>query len=572
MNSNTNQGRNLAAAAALMLSAGHVTDASAFYSYVTPILSNNGAKASTSADTSLGTLGKLDPKFVQLLVAEANSGYPTTGNCNVCHGSGSTAGGDASAAKSAAKNGNYAYFAAPVATNTAPKVTATTPAAVTQPAAVTFKLTVTDAEGDTVTVSAGGSINGVPASTYYNDSTRTFSWSPTVAGTYAVTFTPNDGKLNGASTTVNFTVNAPVATNTAPKVSATAPAAVTEPAAVSFKLTVTDAEGDTVTVTPSGDINGVPASSYYNDATRTFSWSPTVAGSYAVKFTPNDGKVNGATATVNITVDPASTGGNANNAPLLTKPVNGASYTTTVGTAVSIPVEATDQDGDDVTLSYTGTDGSAGDVPVTYDASSNAWTGSFSYTPASANLTSVKFTFTAKDVKTDPAQEKTSSATVTVKVNQPSTGGTGISAIDATRANWTARRSTLNVAGTVTAPTGVKVAGKIVTITNTATGATIGTAKVVASRRTPNKGTWSLTQRVSSSAVPCSVTASIEALSDSIAVSNAPESACSDDDDDDDDDESDDDAKAAATATTTTSGSSTTTTTPGRGKGKGKGK
>lgn len=346
---------------------------------------------------------------------------------------------------------------------------------------------------------------------------------------------------NGSCTTTP-----PPPTNQAPSVSVSNPAAVVEPAAVSFTVAASDPDGDAVTVQASGLPNGAT----YDDTTRTFNWGASVAGSYTVTFTPTDSKgLAGAAANVKITVDAASSGG-SNDAPVVTKPVDGGTYSGTVGTALQIPVAATDKNGDDVALSYSVNGGASTPITTSFDSVESAWTGTFDWTPTAAGT--VKVTFTATD---DPADAtvtaKSASVTVTITVTDPSSGGTGITAVNVSRASWAKRTKTLSAAGTVFAPQGVKVAGKLVTITDN-TGATIGTAKV------GKRKTWSLTKRLS--AAPCSITATIEGLTATRLVDRAPES-CNDDDDDDDSSESTDDSSKSAsstvTTTTTDDGSST---------------
>lgn len=305
--------------------------------------------------------------------------------------------------------------------------------------------------------------------------------------------------------------------NQAPSVTATPPAAVVEPAAVSFTVTANDPDGDAVAVAASGSLNGTAAADLYDDATRTFKWEPSTAGSYSVTFTPTDAKgLAGAATTVQITVDPPSSGG-GNDAPVLTKPVDGSSFNATVGTALTIPVAATDKNGDTVKLSYTGTDGSSGSIPASFDAASGAWAGNFQWTPASAAPAEVSFTFTATDAPGDATvTPKSSSVSVTVKVTDNGGGGGSgnISAIDITRSFWSRRGHKLFAAGTVTAPEGTDLRGQEVTVTDSDSGEVIGTAKI------KRRNTWKLKKRLE--IAPCSITASVGDVSATDAVSRAP--------------------------------------------------
>jgi hypothetical protein len=216
--------------------------------------------------------------------------------------------------------------------------------------------------------------------------------------------------------------------------------------------------------------------------------------------------------------------------------VDGSSLNATVGTALTIPVAATDKNGDTVKLSYTGSDGSSGSIPAAFDAAGGAWSGNFQWTPAAATPAEVTFTFTATDAPDDASvTPKSSSVSVTVKVSDNGGGGGDITAVNISRAFWSKRGHKLNVAGTVTAAEGGDLKGRAVTVSDSASGEVIGTAKV------KRRGTWKLKKRLE--IAPCAITASVDGLTASLDVSRAP-SDCgtgSGGDDDDDDDHHGDD-------------------------------
>ena len=306
----------------------------------------------------------------------------------------------------------------------------------------------------------------------------------------------------------------PTPANQPPTVSATAPAAVVAPAAVSFSVNASDPDGDSVTVAATGSISGTDAATLYDDTTRTFKWEPSVAGNYSVTFTPTDSKgLAGAQSTVQFTVDPAGSGG-GNDAPVLKKPVDGATLNATVGIALNIPVAATDKNGDTVKLSYSGSDGSSGDIPASFDAASGEWSGNLQWTPVSATPPTVTFTFTATDVPGDASiPPKSASVSVTVKVGANGGGGE-ITAIDISRAFWSKKGRKLMAAGTVSAAEGVRLKGRKLTVTDSDSGAVIGKAKIKRNRA------WQLRKRLDRA--PCSITVTIGEASASQEVSRAP--------------------------------------------------
>jgi hypothetical protein len=85
------------------------------------------------------------------------------------------------------------------AVNQAPVLSPIGNKSVTVGQSLSFILNATDPDGDTLNYTA----SGLPSGAIFNN--RTFSWTPTTAGTYKVTFTVSDGKLTD-SETVSITV------------------------------------------------------------------------------------------------------------------------------------------------------------------------------------------------------------------------------------------------------------------------------------------------------------------------------------------------------------------------------
>ncbi len=142
----------------------------------------------------------------------------------------------------------------------------------------------TDPNGDALTYSA----SGLPAWLSFNSSTRTFSGTAGVVGSWYVTYTATD--TSGTASSTGFWVTTP---STPPVYSGGLSNQSASPG-VGFSYTVpagafTDPNGDTLTY--SADANGValPAWLSFNAATRTFSGTPGSAGSWTIRVMASDG-------------------------------------------------------------------------------------------------------------------------------------------------------------------------------------------------------------------------------------------------------------------------------------------
>ncbi|MEV4314924.1 glycoside hydrolase family 6 protein [Actinocrispum sp. NPDC049592] len=178
--------------------------------------------------------------------------------------------------------------------------------------------------------------------------------------------------------------------------------------AVSLRITATDTAGGTLAFSATG----LPAGLSINASTGLISGTPTATGTSAVTVTAKDSTGPSATASFSWTVTPPGS-----NTVTVTNP---GGQSTTVGTAVSLQIQATDSAAGQ-TLTYSATGLPAG-------LSINASTGLISGTPTTAGTSSV--TVTAKD-STNSSGSASFSWTVT-----PSNGGGGCSAAYAIGSDW----------------------------------------------------------------------------------------------------------------------------------------
>ncbi|RCS58337.1 S8 family peptidase [Parvibium lacunae] len=169
------------------------------------------------------------------------------------------------------------------------------------------------APGGTVTLSAAASAGNAGKTISSYQWTQTSGTAVTLSSTTAAspTFTAPGTGTYGFRVTVTdsygFTAQATtsVRVNSAPSPAATATQTVNVGNTLSFTVSATDVDGDTVTYVDTAK----PAGSVFNTTTGAFSWNTTgvTAGSYTLSYYATDGTANSATQTVNITVNPAGT-------------------------------------------------------------------------------------------------------------------------------------------------------------------------------------------------------------------------------------------------------------------------
>jgi hypothetical protein len=258
--------------------------------------------------------------------------------------------------------------------------------------ALTFTVSATDPDGDTLTYSA----SGLPSGAGFNPSTRTFTWTPALdtAGTYNIIFTVSDGRGGTDSETITITVTSAPPVNTPPVLNPIGNKSIQEEDALTFTVSATDPDGDTLTYSAAP----LPSGASFNSQTGYFSWTPALdtAGTYNIIFTVSDGRGGTDSETITITVTSAP----PVNTPPVLNPIGNKSIQEE--DALTFTVSATDPDGD--TLTYSA-------APLPSGASFNSQTGYFSWTPALDTAGTYNIIFTVSD-----GRGGTDSETITITV------------------------------------------------------------------------------------------------------------------------------------------------------------
>ncbi|MCY4660878.1 MAG: putative Ig domain-containing protein, partial [Acidobacteria bacterium] len=178
-----------------------------------------------------------------------------------------------------------------------------------------FGIAVSDADGDTVTVT----VNGLPAGlSYANGQVQGTVASSAAAQAYGVTTRADDGVNAAVEATFTITVTAVAPPNAAPLI--TAPGSKTYEQGetiAAFAITVSDADGDPVSVT----VNGLPSGlSYAGGQVQGTVSSSAPAQSNGVTIRADDGVNAAVEATFTITVTETVVSDPPNAAPSITSP------------------------------------------------------------------------------------------------------------------------------------------------------------------------------------------------------------------------------------------------------------
>lgn len=182
--------------------------------------------------------------------------------------------------------------------NVAPTVTATAvPNSATAPATVTITATATDSDGSITKVQfiKGGTVEFEDVSAPYE-----YILSDLPASNYSYTVKAIDNSGASTTTTVTFTVNASGGVNTAPVFNSTSSTVVSDGSAKTFTLPVSDADGNTVTIT---NVTGASSNVNVTFSGTSVTVTPTIstyAGVEALTITISDATDN---TTSNFTVN-----------------------------------------------------------------------------------------------------------------------------------------------------------------------------------------------------------------------------------------------------------------------------
>ncbi len=252
-----------------------------------------------------------------------------------------------------------------------------------------------DPDGDKIELYAYSEV--IPEGWEFNDngaSLGTFNWTPGYddSGDYILTVTVSDGEFE-VDTSIVITVihvNRPPVWDEVPR-----SLLVNEGALLSFDVSGSDPDNDSLTITASSD--DLPEGFYYednHDGTADFNWTPGYedAGEYTVTVTLSDGEYD-ARADVLIVVH------DVNRAPVWD--VIPDQVETGEAEELIFGVEASDPDSDDITFRW-----QSGDLPPGWDFTVDSdSTGTFTWTPGYDDDGEYTLTLTVSDAEFDVAED-----------------------------------------------------------------------------------------------------------------------------------------------------------------------
>lgn len=216
--------------------------------------------------------------------------------------------------------------------NTLPEIVNPGDQTTTVNTAVNLTIGASDADGDSLEFSA----NNLPTGLMIDESSGVISGTPTAVNTYAVEVTVTDEKGGSDSAVFAWTINA--VPNSDPELSNPGNQTTIVGDSVSLSLSATDAENDTLLF----GANNLPTGLSINANSGVISGTPTEIDVYAVEVTVNDGKGGSDSAVFSWTVTDAP-----NSDPTIDNP---GVQRTNLNTAVSLQINAADEDGDDLTF------------------------------------------------------------------------------------------------------------------------------------------------------------------------------------------------------------------------------
>lgn len=259
-----------------------------------------------SSDVDNGDVVKYNLYRSSSLIASAISGtsYTDTGltaNTTYTYQVEAVDNAGAKSAKSSAKS-----ITTPALPNNAPVLAAIGNKTVDEGSLLSFVVSATDSDGDTLTYSAAP----LPSGASFNTTTKTFSWTPgsTQSGTYSVTFSVSDGKGGSDSEAISITVNDVTPVNVAPRIDSfsVSPTSGTRTLEVNCEASASDANGDTLSYSWNmGNGTTKTGSSFTYQYSPSFSWWDWLvkaSKSYTITLTVSDGKGGTDTRSQGITI------------------------------------------------------------------------------------------------------------------------------------------------------------------------------------------------------------------------------------------------------------------------------
>lgn len=244
---------------------------------------------------------------------------------------------------------------APAPTNQDPTIGGVGGQACEAGSGVPVTISYSDPDGDTVTVTAASDAPGVASATVAG---TTVSVTCSTEGTANITLTADDGNGGQATTSFGVTVSAPPPQNQDPTINDVAPQTCEAGTALPVAISFSDPDGDTVTVTAASDNSPIATGAV---AGNTVNVTCSAEGFANITLTADDGNGGQATTSFGVTVSAPP--------PTNQDPTIDAigPQTCDAGTTVQVAVNASDPDGDTVTLTSASDNGAVASVvePIT---------------------------------------------------------------------------------------------------------------------------------------------------------------------------------------------------------------
>ncbi len=257
---------------------------------------------------------------------------------------------------------------------------------------LSFMVSATDQDGDSLTYSAFGLPSGA---TFTN---KRFTWTPQYTGTYYVTFSVSDGELSD-SETVKITVKN---CNHCPVLESIPTQTICAESTLNLQLIASDLDGDSLTYSGTP----LPFGSSLCSWNGVFSWTPTCSqlGTYDITFKVTDGQCDDS-KTAKIIVKDC---GACNHAPVISIP----DKTMNEGETLTINLDdySSDIDGDDLTYTLISGVGAVSGKTYTYYAnyqSSGDYTVTIQANDGRGGIAGTSFTIHVNNVPRKPTADFT---------------------------------------------------------------------------------------------------------------------------------------------------------------------